>query len=63
MKVEIIQDDKSVECYFPLRPPCILLSDARKEEYRDKCDISDSSTKMLDFMKAFKGFEEAMLSN
>lgn len=58
--VEVNSNDENQMAYFPMRPPCFMLSKRMKKDHRDKCDISDSVKKMTDLMSLFKVFKLAM---
>jgi hypothetical protein len=59
-KVEVIANEKNLDVYFPKYPATFLMSEASKEEYRQKCDISDANTKCLGLMQNYEVFEYKM---
>lgn len=55
--IEILDpQEESVVLYFPRQPPCFMLSDEAKKNYRADCNISDSNTKMVDLLSNFNLF-------
>ena len=52
--------EESVLIHFPRMPPCFMLSDEAKRNYRSECDIADSNTKMVDLLRNFGLFEIQM---
>ena len=63
-EVEILDTDQnSVIMFYPKLPPCFVLSDEAKRNYRAECDISDSNTKMVDLLRNFDLFKIQMNSS
>ena len=55
--VEVMNSaEEHIKAHFPMRPPCFMLSQRMRTDYRDNCDITDAAKKMTDLMKSFKVF-------
>lgn len=64
LSVEVVDPNKNhILVYFPRKPDCYLLGEESKRKYIENCDITDSSTKMLDLMRNFPTFSLQMESN
>jgi hypothetical protein len=60
-EIEVVDpNSKPLKIYFPKAPPCYMLSEEAKNNYREECQITDSNTKMLDLMRNYKLFEILM---
>lgn len=62
-EIEVISSDEYLKTYFPIRPPCMMISTRMKLDYREKCCITDSSKKMTDLMQVFKVFSLSMVTD
>jgi hypothetical protein len=60
-EIEVVDpNSKPLKVYFPKAPPCYMLSEEAKNNYREDCQITDSNTKMLDLMRNYRLFEILM---
>ena len=58
--VEVVSNGEPLVIYFPRYPACFFLSDLVKRDYRNECEILDSSNKMKELMSNYVVFEKEM---
>ena len=61
--IEVVNSEENVITYFPIRPPCFMLSNELKLKYRAECDITDSNKKMTELMIKIPNFIMLMNSD